>query len=110
MEQLRTIDGGTCGTSDLTDVLGGVLGRSMVWTPISSPPDMTSQEYGWPMSEPVLGVTKRGRMQVVTYEQVDEDCEATWKTACSERWDVTGELTHWMNLPQPPNVGVNRRA
>jgi len=71
---------------------------------------MTLQEYGWPMSEPVLGVTKYGEMQVVTYEQVDEDCEPTWKTASSERWDVTGKLTHWMNLPQPPNVELTGSA
>ena len=88
---------------DSNDGLEGVLGRSMVWTPVSAPPDMTSMEYGWPMSEPVLGITKLGRMQVVTYEQIDEDYAPTWKTACSERWDVTQVLTHWMNLPQPPN-------
>jgi len=30
MEQLRTIDGGTCGTSDLTDVLGVFYYRERV--------------------------------------------------------------------------------
>ena len=74
----------------------------MVWTPTSTPPEMTSIDNFWPMSKPVLGITKLGKMQVVTYEQIDSDCAPRWKTACSERWDVTHELTHWMNLPQPP--------
>lgn len=82
----------------------GVLDRNMVWTPVSSPPTTTSQEYEWPRYEPVLGITKHGRIHVVAYEQVDEDCEPTWRTACSERWDVTDDITHWMNLPQPPNA------
>ena len=76
----------------------------MKWTAINEPPEMLASEYGWPMSEPVLGFSKYGRMQVVTYEQVDDDYVPEWRTACSERWNVTDELTHWMNLPQTPNV------
>ena len=78
------------------------LRNLMKWTPISIPPDMPLMEYGWPMSEPKLGITKAGRMLVVTHEQLAEDCEATWISACSERWDVSKELTHWMDLPQLP--------
>jgi hypothetical protein len=51
----------------------------------------------------VLGITKQGKMMVVTYEHIDEDDDApTWRTTDSERWDVTQQLTHWINLPQPP--------
>jgi hypothetical protein len=95
-----------------TDNLGGERSATLDggWFPVSAPPKMASNEYGWPMSEPVLGLTKHGRMQVVTYEQVDEDCDPTWKSDCSERWDVTKELTHWTNLPALPSAATEPLA
>ena len=90
-----------------TAQLGDVLGRVMKWTPVSIPPDMRMGEYGWLTSEPVLGFTRWGQMQVVTYEQIDEDCAPRWNTNCSERWDATDSLMYWVNLPQPPNLAIS---
>jgi hypothetical protein len=70
--------------------------------PVSDRPAMTESPYGWPMSAEVLGFFTDGRIHVVTCEQHDSDRDPQWYTACSERWNVTGSITHW--TPRPPGV------
>lgn len=73
------------------------------WLPVATPPPVTESEFGWPSSVPVLGYFRDGRQRIVTFEVYDDDYRIpTWYTTCSERWNVTGKVTHWMPLPPPP--------
>lgn len=72
------------------------------WRPAAQAPALTDGPLGWPSSEPVLAHCKDGKRRVVTLEQVDEDALPAWYTDCSERWDLTGQVTAWMPLPAYP--------
>jgi len=72
------------------------------WIPVSTPPILKEGLYGWPSSDVVLCYCKDKTMKTATFEQVDEDCQPVWFTACSERWKCTGEVLYWQALPAAP--------
>lgn len=61
-------------------------------------------------SGPVLVYrAKYKKLSIALYESWYTDYETeqpvfSWKTDCSEGWDITDEVTHWMPLPEPPTV------
>ena len=77
----------------------------MKWTKAETPPEMSTCDYGWMSSTKVLVCEVGGGMRVATYEQIDEDCEPRWYSACSERWGLN-RVTHWMPLPEAPNAAL----
>ncbi len=70
----------------------------------SNPPVLSENEYGYPMSVPVFGYFQDGSRRVVYAFKYDEDSPLRWKTDCSEGWEVTSKITHWMPLPPPPKM------
>ena len=67
-------------------------------------PTMTRENaFSNETSGPVLACCSSYKeMKVARYERYDEDCEARWVTDCSEGWNITKEVTHWMPLPDTP--------
>lgn len=49
-------------------------------------------------------VSNKHNRQFVAYlwQYTDEPENLQWTADCSEGWDVTDSITHWMPLPQPP--------
>jgi hypothetical protein len=81
------------------------------WTPKTTPPPTCEPAAGWPWhdSKDVLGLLKNGpnRWQAVLKYQVDADSgEATWRTCCSESWDVTQYVEAWQDLPPYPTEEI----
>lgn len=70
------------------------------WILVSTPPEMTSEEYGWPKSKEVL-IYDGHSQRVAFLEQMDEDVPPRWRSACSEGW-ILKNVTHWMPLPPDP--------
>ena len=72
------------------------------WRPASEPPPVFLAGAEWYRSNPVLGYSLTGQIQVVTYEQYDRDEPFYWYTNCSEHWNLGAGISHWMPLPPPP--------
>lgn len=53
-------------------------------------------------SKPVLGCMKDGAMKVVFAQRYEDEETVNWYTADSERRVLTGWITHWSELPEPP--------
>jgi len=66
-------------------------------------PETYSDPYGPESSKPVLAVVYRKEIKVVTMQRWEPDDEWEWFTNCSERWNITGQVTHWMELPPLPD-------
>ena len=78
------------------------------WKSVNELPEL-HQEWAGPLrSNLVLVHRKSGKICVAYYEiWLDEDdeaqeCETNWFTDDSEGWHITGEVTHWMPLPESP--------
>jgi hypothetical protein len=57
-------------------------------------------------SVPVLGYSKSGKIQVVTYEHTEPDNPKQWYSNCSNPWVLGQSVTHWMPLPEPPKTNI----
>ncbi len=77
------------------------------WHSVDNPPPLSTGEYGWLSSNPVLVYDKYGDYRVATLEQMDEDLEPIWYEQSFERWKLTA-ITHWQFLPEPPHKGVKQ--
>jgi hypothetical protein len=57
-------------------------------------------------SNVVLVYTNYNSIRTAIVQQYDfedgEECQIEWISACSEVWNMTGVVTHWMPLPTPP--------
>lgn len=73
-----------------------------IWTPVSNPPELEDDPTMWPTSKPVLGFCADGKMRIVTCESIDEDAGPQWISNCSERWNLTGQVLFWTQLPAAP--------
>ena len=79
----------------------------MAWASVKDKlPEVTQENNYSPLTCTVLVYrAKHKRMCVGRYESwnlEDEEPEFKWVTDCSEGWDITAEVTHWMPLPDPP--------
>jgi hypothetical protein len=79
------------------------------WYPVSEQlPDLKLNEWNdCYESEPVLvydnDKTKCVAHMSQCYSEPDEmTYPIRWYTNCSERWDITKYVTHWMPLPEGP--------
>lgn len=53
-------------------------------------------DFGWFSSEVLLVYKEKSdSYSLATYKQHDEDYEPQWFSHCSERWNITKEVTHW---------------
>ena len=74
------------------------------WVSISArQPELSPSEYGWLESEKVLFYIRGGKQLVAFRKQIDDDCPVRWCSDCSEGWDITEEVTHWLPLPPAPD-------
>lgn len=76
----------------------------MNWTSVteSIPEAQEGNIYGYKTSKEVLICTRYNSIKTA-YVMIDiEDEHLKWVSACSEGWDITKEVTHWMPLPEPP--------
>ena len=76
--------------------------ETTAWRPVSDPPPCTPVWYGELQSALVLCWYRSGRVGVAYLQQDSDDQSSQWITADSNGWDVTGKITHWMPLPDPP--------
>lgn len=80
----------------------------MSWTPVSLFMPVTFENvYGWPQSIELMGALRSGQQVPVRYERLgaDEDFpheSGRWISCCSNRWDLTGEITDWRPLFEQP--------
>lgn len=63
--------------------------------PVAELPSMSSHEYGWPKSEPLYVGLGSGEQIMATCERMGPDEPVRWRTADSERWDVTDRVVCW---------------
>jgi len=67
---------------------------------------MYQDELGWFISRPVLVWTQSkggfSKFLVATLEQWDDDSAPTWRSSCSEHWNLYDTVKFWMPLPNPP--------
>lgn len=67
----------------------------------AEPPPLEMSEYGWYASEVVLGYEAAGTPRLVTFERDDEEgAPVVVRSACSERWDLTGAIVAWTLVPR----------
>ena len=83
---------------------------SVAWRPASDPPPMSEHCFEYYTSEPVLGYSPSGKIQVVTYKQLDLESPPEWFSNCSEEWNLGDTVTHWMPLPLLPFQRVRRKV
>ncbi|MGE8065201.1 hypothetical protein [Pseudomonas sp. NPDC089569] len=80
----------------------------MSWTPVSLFMPVTfKNEYGWPQSIDLMGALRSGRQVPVRFERQGADDDfphepGRWISCCSNRWDLTGEVTDWRPLFEQP--------
>lgn len=80
----------------------------MSWTPVSLFMPVTFENvYGWPQSIELMGALRSGQQVPVRYERqgADEDFPhepGRWISCCSNRWDLTSEVTDWRPLFEQP--------
>lgn len=80
----------------------------MSWTPVTYFMPVTFvNEYGWPQSEELMVFLQSGRQTVARFERLgaDEDfphAPGQWRSCCSERWDLTDQVTDWRPLFEKP--------
>lgn len=86
---------------DLADRVEKEL-TNAAWRPASDPPPMSEHCFEYYTSEPVLGYSPSGKIQVVTYKQLDSESPPEWFSNCSEEWNLGDTVTHWMPLPPKP--------
>lgn len=78
-----------------------------VAVPATAPPPMPEGEFGWPMSKPVLGYEKGSGLPVlVTFERQEDDEPVKIISKDSERWDLTGKISHWTEIPDLESLRV----
>ena len=75
-----------------------------MWHPVTEHPPVAPLAW-WETayrSVPVIGyIASTEDMRVVTCEW--NEMHERWYTCDRERWDVTGAITHWHQLPTPPS-------
>lgn len=75
------------------------------WHPASTPPPTSDDDWGcWHQSDPVLVFDGTKMFCAIYQTDPDNDFEPSWRTTCSEGWDVTKRVTHWQPLPEPPKT------
>ena len=75
-----------------------------MWKTKQQLPPFEVSKIEWSASKPILAYLKDGTMCIVTVEQIDADCPIHWYSFDSERWDMSGYVTHWTELPAPPMI------
>lgn len=79
--------------------------KEWVHVSVAMPESFLEEYINYKNSDPVL-VYCVDRMQRIAYtrQYIDEDeiGEIRWISNCSEGWDITKHVTHWMELPEEP--------
>ena len=80
------------------------------WKPVTEPPELTKEPSNWRAeSKPVLVYYKLKNINVaIAWQDCDIDNgelegKIKWSSCDSEAWDITGNITHWRHLPEPPS-------
>jgi hypothetical protein len=63
-------------------------------------PEMKSVDFGMYESEVVLVKFKQGDPCVAYCYKYGENGSVKWRSYCSEGWDITNEVIHWMEIPE----------
>jgi hypothetical protein len=72
------------------------------WKPVTEPPELLEDEWYDKTSNPVLVFTKYSTMRVAVLQKWLDFSKPTWRTTCSEAWDITDDVLFWQPLPAPP--------
>ena len=77
--------------------------ETAIWISTKDKLPVMVKEYEWEeqKSNPVL-VFDVFNIIRVAYCSIEDENELEWHTCCSECWNITGQVTHWMPLPQAP--------
>lgn len=82
----------------------------MSWISISRAlPVLPDRDMGYPRSEPLMVYRKSGSQCVARYVRVDDEDPSSmgsWRSECSEAWDISAEVTHWRPCFEAPADGT----